>query len=150
MSRNRFLALAGALALGACAGHGARPHDTVWTEGVAFAAMGGAEKAEAAYLIGSGSASALYAIRVRIAAGGSIAPHTHPDARILTVVSGEVHYGFGEVVDTRGARLYRPGDTFLVPAGAPHYARAKTSVIYQEAGMAPTATTPVPAGAGPG
>ncbi len=131
--------------LGGC-GHapGAASSAAAWTDGVRFGQMGGAEKAEATYLVGSGRAAALYTIRVRIAKGGRIAPHTHPDTRMLTVVSGEVYYGFGETVDLANAKLYRAGDVLTVPAGKPHWAEASTSaVIYQEAGMGPTAFTPL-------
>jgi quercetin dioxygenase-like cupin family protein len=115
-----------------------------WMQGVKFAPMGSAEKAEAATVAGSQREAGLYTIRVHVAKGGRIAPHTHPDARILTVVSGEVFYGFGATVDMSQARLYRAGDVFTVPANAPHWAVASTSdVVYQEAGMGPTAFTPV-------
>jgi quercetin dioxygenase-like cupin family protein len=120
------------------------PNTNPWTEGVRFAPIGSAEKAEAATLTGAQGAAGLYTIRVRIARGGRIAPHTHPDERTLTVVSGEVYYGFGETVDMGAAKLYGAGAVFTVPAGAPHWAEATTSdVVYQEAGMGPTAFAPV-------
>lgn len=141
--RHRLAALACLTALASCATAPA-PATNAWTEGVRFAPMGGAEKASAAYLAGSQTAAGLYTIRVRIEKGGSIAPHTHPDQRILTVVSGEVYYGFGETMDLASARLYRAGAVFVVPAGAPHWSKATTSdVVYQEAGMGPTALTPI-------
>lgn len=115
-----------------------------WTEGVAFAPMRAEVNAEAATLTGALAEAGLYTVRVRLSPGGAIAPHAHPDARVLTVVSGEVLYGFGEAADRAAAKLYRAGDVFLVPAGAPHYAFA-TAVegVYQEAGMGPTAFLPV-------
>ncbi len=118
--------------------------DTAWTQGVRFAPMGNAVLAEAATLTGSSSEAGLYTIRVRIARGGSIPPHSHPDARILTVVSGEVWYGFGEAVDLAQAKLYAEGDVFTVPANAPHWSSATTSdVVYQESGMGPSAFVPI-------
>jgi quercetin dioxygenase-like cupin family protein len=130
--------------LAACASPPAVAPANPWTQAVKFAPMGSAEKAEAATVAGSQREAALYTIRVHVAKGGRIAPHTHPDARILTVVSGEVFYGFGASVDMTKAKLYRAGDVFTVPANAPHWAEATTSdVVYQEAGMGPTAFTPV-------
>jgi quercetin dioxygenase-like cupin family protein len=115
-----------------------------WTRGVSFAPMGGAKDASAAFLTGSQAAAGLYTIRVRIAPGGSIAPHSHPDDRILTVVSGEVLYGFGPTADPTAAKLYRAGDVFVVPANAPHFAFApEAEAIYQEAGMGPSGFIPV-------
>ncbi len=142
--RPALLALALSAALGACT-HAAPASSSAWTEGVRFAAMRSAVNAEAATITGAQNAAGLYTIRVHIARGGSIAPHTHPDPRILTVVSGEVYYGFGATVDMAQARLYATGAVFTVPANAPHWAEATTSdVVYQEAGMGPTAFTPVP------
>jgi quercetin dioxygenase-like cupin family protein len=140
--RTALLALAAA-SLAACA-HAPAPAADPWSQGVRYAPMGSAVKAEAATVAGKQNAVGLYTIRVHVARGGSIAPHTHPDVRILTVVSGEVYYGFGESVDLAGAKLYRTGDVFTVPANAPHWAEASTSdVVYQEAGMGPTAFVPV-------
>jgi quercetin dioxygenase-like cupin family protein len=140
--RTTLLTLA-TVSLAACA-HAPSPASGSWSRGVAYAPMGSAVKAEAATVAGKQGAAGLYTIRVRVARGGSIAPHTHPDTRILTVVSGEVWYGFGEAVDMTKAKLYRAGDVFTVPADAPHWAEAKASdVVYQEAGMGPTAFVPV-------
>jgi quercetin dioxygenase-like cupin family protein len=117
---------------------------TAWTDGVRFTPMRAAVLAETATVAGAQNAAGLYTIRVKIGKGGSIPPHTHPDVRILTVVSGEVWYGFGETVDLAEAKLYATGAVFLAPANAPHWAEAATSdVVYQEAGMGPTAFVPV-------
>jgi quercetin dioxygenase-like cupin family protein len=141
--------IAAAAGLAACATPRAAAPANPWMAGVKFAPMGSAEKAEAATVAGSQREAALYTIRVHVAKGGHIAPHTHPDTRILTVVSGEVVYGFGAEVDMSRAKLYRAGDVFTVPANAPHWAEATTSdVVYQEAGMGPTAFRPVRPSAG--
>jgi quercetin dioxygenase-like cupin family protein len=122
----------------------AAPIANPWTRDVAFAPMRAEVKAEAATLTGNSAEAGLYTIRVRLSPGGSIAPHTHPDARVLTVVSGEVLYGFGETADRAAAKLYRTGEVFVVPAGAPHYAFATGDEgVYQEAGMGPSAFTPI-------
>jgi quercetin dioxygenase-like cupin family protein len=143
--RPALAALMSAAALAAACAHAPPAADSAaWTEGVRFAPIASAEKAEAATLTGAQNAAGLYTIRVRIAKGGRIAPHTHPDERTLTVVAGEVYYGFGETVDLSGAKLYTEGAVFTVPANAPHWAEAMTSdVVYQEAGMGPTAFAPV-------
>ncbi len=136
--RATYLALP--LVLAACA-QGAPPTD--WSKDRAYNPVGFADRVDASILHGSFSEPALYAIRVKIAAGGTMPPHTHPDTRMMTVLSGEVWYGFGEEIDLASAPLYSAGDFFIVPGGQPHYARAKTDVVYEEAGMGPTATTPL-------
>ena len=141
-----FASLIAAAGIAACAHapDAAPPAANPWTQGVKFAPMGSAVLAEAATVAGAQATAGLYTIRVHVAKGGSIAPHTHPDTRILTVVSGEVYYGFGETVDMSQAKLYAAGAVFTVPANAPHWAQASTSdVVYQEAGMGPTAFVPV-------
>jgi len=141
--RPAFTALtmsAAALAATGCAHSPPAASTNPWTQGVRFTPMRSAEQAEAATIAEAQNAAGLYTIRVHVARGGSIAPHTHPDTRILTVVSGEVYYGFGETVDLANAKLYATGAVFTVPANAPHWAVASTSdVVYQEAGMGPTA-----------
>ena len=145
--RPALLAFMSAAAFAAAACTHAPPASTsanAWTQGVRFTPMRFAEQAEAATVAGAQTMAGLYTIRVHVARGGSIAPHTHPDERILTVVSGEVWYGFGDKVDLANAKLYATGAVFTVPADAPHWAEATTSdVVYQEAGMGPTAFVPV-------
>jgi quercetin dioxygenase-like cupin family protein len=92
--------------------------------------------------MGSPETSGLYTIRVRISEGGLMPPHSHPDARQITVVSGDLYYGFGETADIAAAKRYSAGSFFIVPAGAPHYAiGVQGDAVYQESGMAPTGTT---------
>lgn len=119
------------------------PQSTDWIDERSFGSIGFADRVEATMLHGAMTEPGLYAIRVRIAEGGTMPPHTHPDTRMMTVLSGEVWYGFGEEIDLETAPLYTAGDFFIVPGGQPHYARAKTHVIYEEAGTGPSATTPL-------
>ena len=118
---------------------------SAWTDGVKFTSMGLANPgAFSATLDGSTSAAAPYTIRVHIEKGGRIAPHAHPDTRVVTVVAGELCYGFGAVFDPDGCKLYPEGSYFIVPANAPHYGFGKTGdAIYQESGFGPSAFVPV-------
>lgn len=119
--------------------------NSAWTDGVSFTSMGSANPgAFSATLDGSTSAAAPYTIRVHIEKGGKIMPHTHPDTRVVTVVSGELCYGFGAVFDPDGCKLYPEGSYFLVPANAPHYGFGKTGeAVYQESGVGPSGFIPV-------
>lgn len=126
--------------LSACA----QAPQTEWQAGNRYGAIGFASGVEAAVLDGDLRQAELYTIRVAIMPSGTMPPHTHPDTRQMTVLEGEVWYGFGEAIDLETAPLYRAGDFFIVPGGQPHYARAGTEgVVYQESGMGPTATTPL-------
>ncbi len=141
----RFIVLAIAtFAASACAHSPAS--STAWIDNVKFTPMGAANPgAFSAILDGSTSAAAPYTIRVHITDGGKIAPHTHPDPRVITVVDGEVCYGFGAVFDENACKLYPEGSYFLVPANAPHYGFGKNGdAVYQESGVGPSGFIPVP------
>jgi quercetin dioxygenase-like cupin family protein len=110
--------------------------------------MGDGTGAFSATLDGRTSAAAPYTIRVHITDGGKIMPHTHPDTRVITVVDGEVCYGFGTEFDPNGCKLYSEGSYFVVPGNAPHYGFGKTGdAVYQESGVGPSGFIPVPGAA---
>ena len=54
---------------------------------------------QTAWVLGSEQAAGAYVLRVRIAANGRIPPHSHPDTRNSTVLSGTLYVGFGETFD---------------------------------------------------
>lgn len=115
-----------------------------WTRGVTFTSMGAGTGAYSSILNGSTSAAAPYTIRVHMTKGGKIMPHTHPDARVVTVVDGELCYGFSDKFDPDGCTLYPEGSYFLVPANAPHFGYGKTGdAVYQESGVGPSGFNPV-------
>ena len=142
-------ALIATLALGAsaCATAPAdRSASSAWIEGVRFTSMGDGTGAFSATLDGRTSAAGPYTIRVHISKGGRILPHTHPDERVITVVDGELCYGFGSTFDPDGCKLHPEGSYFVVPANTPHYGFGKTGdAVYQESGVGPSAFIPTPA-----
>ena len=99
---------------------------------------------QGAWMIGAERAPGAYAFRVTMLKGGRIPPHTHPDTRHSTVLSGTLYVGFGHVSDDSRLVAVPEGAAYVVPAGVPHYLYAKDGdVIYQEGGIGPTATVPV-------
>lgn len=96
-----------------------------------------------AWVIGSEKGSATYALRVMLSMGGKIPPHTHPDTRYSTVLSGTLYVGFGNTSDESRMVAVPEGGVYIAPANVPHYLWAKDSnVVYQEAGVGPTSTVP--------
>jgi quercetin dioxygenase-like cupin family protein len=82
---------------------------------------------------------ALYALSVRYAAGAKSLPHTHPDARVVTVISGRFYAGVGEGRDEASLRVLGPGDSIVIPAETVHYGWAKEGeVLMLETGVGPT------------
>ena len=142
------LALIATLALGASAcatGPATGSASPAWIEGVRFTSMGDGTGAFSATLDGRTNAAGPYTIRVHMTRGGKIMPHTHPDTRVITVVDGELCYGFGTEFDPNGCKLYPEGSYFVVPGNVPHYGFGKTGdAVYQESGVGPSAFIPVP------
>jgi quercetin dioxygenase-like cupin family protein len=96
----------------------------------------------AAWFIGGPGKPGLYAQRVRLAAGGRIPPHTHPDERVSVVLQGTIYVGFGETFDESKVVAITTGAVYIAPAGVPHYVWAKDGdAMYQETGPGPTGTT---------
>lgn len=97
-----------------------------------------------AFLLGAIDKAGPYLIRVKLQKDGKVLPHTHPDDRIVTILSGEVYVGYGTTIDDKKMMLMRPGSTYTAPANVPHYSFARTSdVTYQESGVGPTGTSPI-------
>lgn len=100
---------------------------------------------QGAWVTGGEHDAGPYLFRVKLAAGGRIPPHTHPDTRSSTVLAGTLYVGFGPTVDDAKAVAVPTGGVYVAPAGVTHWVSAKDgAVVYQEAGTGPTATTPVP------
>ena len=112
-----------------------------WTSGTAYTSMGAATGSGAfsATIDGSTAKAAPYTIRVHITKGGKILPHTHPDTRLITVVAGNLCYGFGDKFDEQACTLYPEGSHFVVPGNVMHYGFGKEEAVYQESGMGPSA-----------
>jgi len=97
--------------------------------------------ARLAVVAGQPGSAGLYAIRVGFPRGLQVMPHSHPDDRLYTVLSGRWSIGLGEVFDPAGLETYSPGSVYVLPAGTAHFhwAQAGESVV-QIAGLGPTAT----------
>ena len=97
-----------------------------------------------ANVIGNPGAAGVYVVFVKMDNGATNAPHTHPDGRATTVVTGKVLYGLGDRIDPSSAKVYGPGSFYYTPPNTPHYLVAtEGEVLYQEVGMGPSASIPV-------
>jgi quercetin dioxygenase-like cupin family protein len=80
-----------------------------------------------------------YAFRVRAQAGHRLAPHTHPDERTVTVLSGTYWSGVGETFAEGALRAFPAGSFYVIPAGLPHFSAVlEGEVEFQEAGVGPS------------
>ncbi|MGD8429945.1 MAG: cupin domain-containing protein [Ectothiorhodospiraceae bacterium] len=95
----------------------------------------------AAWVIGSEDGTAAYVLRVRLEPGAEIPPHSHPDQRITTVLSGSIRVAFGRAVDAGNMVSVPAGAVYVAPAGTVHYIKAGAhGAVYQESGTGPTGT----------
>jgi quercetin dioxygenase-like cupin family protein len=120
--------------------HSQRPVHTIveadkiaWAEGPASLQRG----AEFAVLYGDPSKEGVFVMRLKLPAGFRIAPHTHPQPEILTVVSGNFHIGMGVVADETKSRRLGPGSFFAFDPGLAHYAHVEEDTVVQLSSTGP-------------
>ncbi len=77
-------------------------------------------------------------MRVSVPAGYKVLPHSHPDERTLTVLSGTLYYAEGDKFDARKLKAYPPGSFIVEPANQPHFMRAKGASVFQATATGPT------------
>ena len=78
-----------------------------------------------------------FVIRAQLPAGYKVAPHWHPGAENVTVLSGIFSLGMGETFDQAALKDLTAGGYAALPAGMRHYAMAKTAATIQVHGMGP-------------
>lgn len=60
-------------------------------------------------------------MRIKFPANFQMAPHTHPYAEVVTVISGNIGTSHGEKFEKKG-ELMKPGSLWVYPAKHPHFA----------------------------
>lgn len=78
-------------------------------------------EARLAVLVGDPSKAGPYVVRVTLPAGVKLMPHTHPEDRIYTVISGVFYIGVGTTFDAEKLHAYPPGSVIVLPANTPHF-----------------------------
>ena len=97
-----------------------------------------------AKLAGDDKAAGMYVIRLRLPANFKVQPHFHPDDRLVIVLSGTVHVGYGEQFDEGALKALPAGSIWTEPAKQPHFVWARDGeVMIQVVGNGPSASTPV-------
>jgi quercetin dioxygenase-like cupin family protein len=82
--------------------------------------------ARLAVVAGDPAQPGLYTTRVKLPSGVKLMPHTHPEDRIYTVISGVFYIGLGEQFDSEKLVAYPPGAVIVLPSGTPHFHWAKS------------------------
>jgi quercetin dioxygenase-like cupin family protein len=99
-----------------------------------------------AFVVGDDKKPGMYAYFAKFPPNIKLAPHWHPDDRVVTVISGTVRVGYGERWDDAAMKDVPAGGTWTEPARQPHFTGSKDgeAIIYI-VGNGPSGTTPVEA-----
>src|SRR5262245_24164034 len=79
-----------------------------------------------------------YTLRLKFPAGFKIGPHTHPDSREVTILSGTWYTGYGEKADPAGLKALPAGSFYTEPANVAHYVEVREPTIIQVSGTGPS------------
>jgi quercetin dioxygenase-like cupin family protein len=92
---------------------------------------------EMAVLEGDPKRAAIFTLRLRVPAGFSLPPHTHPVDERVTVLAGAVQVGFGDQVTAEAVRTYPAGSFYVNPPGLPHFVLSPGGAEIQITAMGP-------------
>ncbi|RYY97320.1 MAG: DUF4437 domain-containing protein [Chitinophagaceae bacterium] len=106
-----------------------------WMPGPPFLPAG----VEVAVLEGDPSKEGPFTLRLRMPAGYTIPPHTHPSTEHVTVIEGTGYLGMGRTLNRGAATALPRGGYAVLPAGMAHYAFARQRAIVQVHGTGPFA-----------
>ncbi len=78
-------------------------------------------------------------------------PHTHPEERTYTIISGTWYVGFGDTYDEGKLTALPAGSFYTEPANVAHFVVSKDEpVVVQITGVGPTASRFIEPGQKPG
>jgi quercetin dioxygenase-like cupin family protein len=110
------------------------PVEMKWTSQGALAAPG----LEQLNLVGNPAKPGPYTLRLKFPKGFKIEPHTHPDSRDVTILSGVFATGYGETFDSAKLKILPAGSFYTEPANVPHYIEIKEDTVLQVSGIGPS------------
>ena len=94
---------------------------------------------QVAVVYGDPRKAAPFITRVKLPADYKIQPHTHPEERVYTVISGTFYIGFGDKFDPAKLKAFPAGSVFVVPANASHFHWMRSGeAVAQISGIGPS------------
>jgi quercetin dioxygenase-like cupin family protein len=97
------------------------PEEIEWKPFAAFP-----PSARLAIVVGEPVREGPYTIRVKLPHGTKMMPHSHPEDRMYTVVSGIFYIGLGDKFDAEKLQAYPPGSVIILPGNTSHFHWAKS------------------------
>lgn len=82
-----------------------------------------------------------FTLRARLPANYRIPPHWHPAVERVTVLSGAMHFGFGDKFDRSKLTVLGPGAVMIMQPKTNHFAATETETVIQLHGMGPWGIT---------
>src|SRR5882757_8057663 len=110
------------------------PAEMKWASQGGLAAPG----MEQLNLIGNPAKPGPCTLRLKFPKGFRIAPHTHPDSREVTILSGTFATGYGEKFEAANLKFLPPGSFYTEPANVPHYIEIEDDAVLQVSGTGPS------------
>jgi quercetin dioxygenase-like cupin family protein len=120
-------------AVGKGSGVTVQPAALEWKQGPRSLPQG----AQVAVLEGDPAAKGSFVMRLKVPAGFTIKPHTHPRQERVTVISGTFQLGHGRTFDEAKLQDLEAGSFFSMPPGMEHFARAAEDTVVQLNGEGP-------------
>ena len=96
-----------------------------------------------AVLDGDPSSAGPFTVRLKLAKGLKLAPHTHSTDERTTVLSGVVLVGTGTTVDAAKLVRLEAGGFYVNPKGAAHSLQVEEDALLQVSADGPWTVTPV-------
>jgi quercetin dioxygenase-like cupin family protein len=93
--------------------------------------------AKMAVLAGDPAGTGLVTVRLKMPAGYKIPPHWHPTDEHVTVISGSLALGMGDVLDEEKSKVLKAGGYGVAQANMHHFAWTKTGAVVQVHMMGP-------------
>jgi len=97
-------------------------------------------------LVGDPAKPGRYTVRLKFPKGYRIAPHSHPDSREVTVLSGVYATGYGETFDSARLKILPVGSFYTEPANLAHFIEIEEDVMLQISGTGPSGRRFIDAG----
>lgn len=96
---------------------------------------------EIAPIVGDSTKPGPYVEHVKFPPNSISLPHSHPESRMYTIISGTWYVGYGDAFDAAKLKALPAGSFYTEPANVTHFSQIKEDgVVVQIIGNGPTAT----------
>ena len=102
-----------------------------------FAPPGFPSGAKISVLQGDPFSAGQFVVRLSFPDGYQVPLHWHPTAEYVTVMSGGLQFGMGNVVDMSATQSYSPGDFVYIPPRHAHFLQTRGATVVQLNGLGP-------------